>query len=515
MAEARPAWAAAPSDPAARGRARGLPLARHLSGTHAERVRPPTPVLRLKRSSRVPSSCRPSGCRTAPPPPPPPPPSFSTCYPRSERGNRCPLSGGTATPHALGIRVPSAVASRYGPPARASRPRAQAPLSPERGARRQGYPGAGGSGKRPQAIPVPPGQRSSGGCRLPLTAPPRDPHFSTRAPPLRPGLPPSPGTAARRGTKRRSPAPLPAGGAYLQQGRQQHQRQRRQDPRRRRSRYSAHGGEEGRRQGGPQQSRSAAGAPGAGRREQWVGSSSGSCWGAADGVCPRLPEPAAAALPAGCRSSSWAAMQRGKRETERERERRRMGETQLWVRLFFPLPSPLRGAESGQRRGGGWANKRLGDKKEVVAAARPVRRRLLSAGSLPHAWIVPASLLPPVPPSELGQAAPLSASARARQHRRCSGPSPAACSPRTFSLSPSFFSSLHPSPCTQTPPLKHNDNNTPAASACRACVYALARCLPACCCWQLPLRLPSLPVGRTANGNGTARQAPGIAAACK
>lgn len=151
--------------------------------------------------------------------------------------------------------------------------------------------------------------------------------------------------------------------------------------------------------------------------------------GAADGVCPRLPEPAAAALAAGCRSSSWAAMQRGKRETERERERegRRMGETQLWVRLLFSLPSPLRGAEGGQGRGGGggWANKRLGDKKEVVAAAaaaRPVRRwRLPSAGCLPHAWIVPASLLPPVPPSELGQAAPLSASARARQHRRCSG----------------------------------------------------------------------------------------------
>lgn len=77
--------------------------------------------------------------------------------------------------------------------------------------------------------------------------------------------------------------------------------------------------------------------------------------------------------------------------------------------------------------------------------------------------------------------------------------------PHFLSLSPSFFSSLHPSPCTQTPPLKHNDNNTPAASACRACVSALARCLPACCCWQLPLRLPSLPVGRTANGNGTAR----------
>lgn len=74
-------------------------------------------------------------------------------------------------------------------------------------------------------------------------------------------------------------------------------------------------------------------------------------------------------------------------------------------------------------------------------------------------------------------------------------------------LSPSFFSSLHPSPCRQNPPLKHNDNNTPAASACRACVYALARCLPACrccCCWRLPLRLPSLPVGRTANGIGTA-----------
>lgn len=88
-----------------------------------------------------------------------------------------------------------------------------------------------------------------------------------------------------------------------------------------------------------------------------------------------------------------------------------MGETQLWVSLLVSPPSPLRGAEGGQGRGGGWANKRLGDKKEVVAAARPVRRRLPSAGCLPHAWIVPASLLPPVPPSELGQAAPLSASA--------------------------------------------------------------------------------------------------------
>lgn len=174
-----------------------------------------------------------------------------------------------------------------------------------------------------------------------------------------------------------------------------------------------------------------------------------------------------------------------------------MGETQLWVSLLVSLPSPLRGAAGGQGRGGGgggWANKRLGDKKEVVAAAaaRPVRRRLPSAGSLPHAWIVPASLLPPVPPSELGQAAPLSASAQARQHRRFAGPSPAACSPRTF-LSPSFFSSLHPSPCRQSPPPKHNDNNTPAASACRAPVYALARCLPACLLLAAPSPPPVAP----------------------
>lgn len=60
-------------------------------------------------------------------------------------------------------------------------------------------------------------------------------------------------------------------------------------------------------------------------------------------------------------------------------------------------------------------------------------------------------------------------------------------------LSPSFFSSLHPSPCRQNPPLKHNDNNTPAASACRACVYALARCLPACLPLLLLLAAPPPP----------------------
>lgn len=127
------------------------------------------------------------------------------------------------------------------------------------------------------------------------------------------------------------------------------------------------------------------------------------------------------------------------RRRERERERRRMGETQLWVRLPFPLPSPLRGAESGQRRGG-WANKRLGDKKEVVAAARPVRRRLLSAGCLPHAWIVPASLLPPVPPASSGRRL-----LSAPQPGHAAAPAPALLHARpALSLSLSVFLLLPP-----------------------------------------------------------------------
>lgn len=150
---------------------------------------------------------------------------------------------------------------------------------------------------------------------------------------------------------------------------------------------------------------------------------------------------------------------------------------------------------------------RLGDKKEVVAAAaaaRAVRRRLPSAGSLPHAWIVPASLLPPVPPSELGQAAPLSASAHARQHRRFAGPSPAACSPRTFSLP------LSSPPSTPPPAGKALRRSTMITipqqplPAVRLSTRSPGACLPVCC-WQLPLRLPSLPAGRTANGNGTAQ----------
>lgn len=219
--------------------------------------------------------------------------------------------------------------------------------------------------------------------------------------------------------------------------------------------------------------------------------------GAAVGVCPRLPEPAAA-LAHGQRCNGG-----------RESGGRRMGETQLWVSLLVSLPSPLRGAEGGQGRGGGgggWANKRLGDKKEVVAAARPARQRLPSAGCLPHAWIVPASLLPPVPPSELGQA-PLSASAQARQHRRFAGPSPAAYSPRTFSLP------LSSPPSTPPPAGKALRRSTMITipqqplPAVRLSTHSPGACLPAClpvCCWQLPLRLPSLPAGRAANGNGTA-----------
>lgn len=101
----------------------------------------------------------------------------------------------------------------------------------------------------------------------------------------------------------------------LLQGRQQHQRQRRQDPRRR-SRYPAHGGEEGRRRGGPRRSWSAAGARSGARGA--AGAEGGSGAGGSRGCALSPPARAgAAALAAACRSSSWAAMQRGKRETER------------------------------------------------------------------------------------------------------------------------------------------------------------------------------------------------------
>lgn len=285
--------------------------------------------------------------------------------------------------------------------------------------------------ERPQATPGHPGHRDSDARRL-LLLPPSETQTSVAEPPPRPGSPAFPGHRRPQGNKETQPSPaprrrcLPAAGPPAA------------------SAPAAAGSAAALplpgtwRRGG-----AAAGRPPAVPERGWSPRSGAKgaagrvgqqqLPGAADGVCPpcrsRLPRRwlPGAALAHGQRCS-------GGRKEPGEREGRRMGETQLWVRLLFSLPSPLRGAEGGQRRGGGWANKRLGDKNEVVAAARPVRRRLPSASCFPHAWIVPASLLPPVPPSELGQAAPLSASARARQHRRCAGPSPAACSPRTFSL---------------------------------------------------------------------------------
>lgn len=323
MAEARPAGTAAPRPPAARGGARGLPP----PGTspapphplpHAGRrgrcpLRPSAPVLCPPRSPRgrgpvlLPAERIPDS-------PPPHTHTHSRHLLSQERG------GESASPQR---RRPHP--SRPGEPPLhlpLSRRRAQAPLSPEHGARRRGCPRAGDSAPAATSHPGAPRPRGQRRQRPPSPTPSPRPPPRQRSSPPPPGplaLPPSPGTAARRGTKRRSPAPLPAGGAYLLQGRQQHQRQRRQDPRRR-SRYPAHGGEEGRRQGGPQQSRSAAGARGAGRGEQRGGSGSGSCRGLRTASAPacrsRLPRRwlPAAALAHGQRCS-------GGRERRRERER--------------------------------------------------------------------------------------------------------------------------------------------------------------------------------------------------
>lgn len=221
-----------------------------------------------------------------------PSPTPVVCSPRARRGRAAvllqahgyqpapPTSRGTCSPGNEGGAVPpSPLASQDHPPP-FSRPRAGAPLSlslspsPRRGARWRGCPEQVALHERPRATPAagplsptpfpetPTMKRS-----LPAHPPP---------PPSPPGSPAFPGHRRPRGNKEPQPGPLPAGGAYLLQGRQQHQRQRRQDPRRR-SRYPAHGGEEGRRQGGPQQFRSAAGARGAGRGERRGGSGSGSC----------------------------------------------------------------------------------------------------------------------------------------------------------------------------------------------------------------------------------------------
>lgn len=348
-----------------------------------------------------------------------------------------------------------------------------------------GLPRAGGSARAATSHPRTPQRRGSGGCRLHLP-PPQDPHHkaepacSPPAPFFPSALPPSPGITARRGTKSRSPARSPP--AVLTCCRAA-------------SSISASGGRirggapairhmEARRGGG----RAAPSSSGARLEPAERGEGSGGearerqLPGAAVGVCPRLPEPAAA-LAHGQRCSGG-----------RESGGRRMGATQLWVSLLVSLPSPLRGAKGGQGRGG-WANKRLGDKKEVVAAAaaRPVRRRLPSAGCVPHAWIVPASLLPPVPPSELGQAAPLSASAQARQHRRFAGPSPAACSPRTFSLP------LSSPPSTPPPAGKALRRSTMITIpqqpllAVRLSTRSPGACLPACLLLAAPSPPPVAP----------------------
>lgn len=153
-------------------------------------------------------------------------------------------------------------------------------------------------------------------------SPPSPEQVAASAPPPlpRPAAPPagSPRALPPAGEQRaaaRPRSPPAAGGAYLLQGRQQHQRQRRQDPRQR-SRYPAHGGEEGRRRGGPRRSWSAAGARSGARGAARAEGGSGA--GGSRGCALSPPARAgAAALAAACRSSSWAAMQREKRETER------------------------------------------------------------------------------------------------------------------------------------------------------------------------------------------------------
>lgn len=353
-------------------------------------------------------------------------PAPGTCSPRSEGGKPRPLTP-RVPPTSLSLRRPRAQA-----PPRPGARRPAAGLPPSRWLRASGHKpaqpgatpaaGAAPAAAFPYALPKTP---ISAAAAAPTPTPPPRLSRLPRAPPpageqrdaARPRSPPAALTCCRAASS------ISASGGRIRGG------------------APATRHMEARRGGG---SRAAPSSPGARLvpAERGEGSGGEGRAAAAAGGCgrrlPRLPEPAAAALAAGCRSSSWAATQRGKRDGERERGGG-------WVKLssgsgcFFSLPSPLRGAEGGQGRGGGgWANKRLGDKKEVVAAAaaaRPGRRRRLpSAGCFPHARIVPAWLLPPVPPSELGQAAPLSGSARARQPRRCSGPSPAACSPRTFPL---------------------------------------------------------------------------------
>lgn len=324
MAEARPAGTAAPRPPAARGGARGLPP----PGTspapphplpHAGRrgrcpLRPSAPVLCPPRSPRgrgpvlLPAERIPDS-------PPPHTHTHSRHLLSQERG------GESASPQR---RRPHP--SRPGEPPLhlpLSRRRAQAPLSPEHGARRRGCPRAGDSAPAATSHPGAPRPRGQRRQRPPSPTPsPRPPprQRSSPPPPRPPGSPAFAGHRRPQGNKETQPGPaprrrcLPAAGPPAA------------------SAPAAAGSAAALplpgtwRRGG-----AAAGRPPAVPERGWSPRSGArgaagrvgqrQLPGAADGVCPRLPEPAAAALAAGCRSSSWAAMQRGKRETERERER--------------------------------------------------------------------------------------------------------------------------------------------------------------------------------------------------
>lgn len=187
---------------------------------------------------------------------------------------------------------------------------------------------------------------------------------------------------------------------------------------------------------------------------------------------------------------------------ERDGERRRMGETRLRVRLLFSLPSPLRGAEGGQGRGGGgggWANKRLRDKKEVAAAARPVRRRLGAAvlGAVP----TPGSC----PPLSSPRCSPASSGGRFRSAQRLAPGVPApplprpqpCCTLRLHFLSASFFPPSTPPPARRV--LRRSTMIT-IPSSLRACVRAGS------CRSLRPMELPRLAPG-SGHGAGAPRSA--------